>query len=50
MPSLCGKVLESRVRKCNNDIGEGMTNEQYSPIFDILKAAILYELYSEVVK
>ena len=41
------KVLESTARNFNNDIGDYITERQESPIFDILKVAILHGLYNE---
>ena len=41
------KVLESRARNFNDDNGDCIIERQDSPIFDILKVAILYGLYNE---
>ena len=41
-------ALESRARNFTNNITEGMTNKHYSQIYDILKVAVLYVLYNEV--
>ena len=42
------KVLEERSRVFNTDVAKCSENGAHSPIFDMLKAAILYGLYQEV--
>ena len=46
--SIYKEVFKARMHQFNSDICRHSENKQYSPIFDILKVAILYGLYNEV--
>ena len=43
-------VLKCRAVKFNDDIRNGINNEHDSPIFDILRVAVMYKLYEKVMR
>ena len=46
--SIYRKVFVARMHQFNDDINRGTTNQYQSPIFDILRVSIMYNLYEEV--
>ena len=48
--SICNIVAASRANSFNENIAQGMLNVHQSPIFDILKIVLLFDLYDECMR